>query len=350
MVQKIYVKKRMSDSEISKYEGEYFDEEYYKGKDRYILIGKDVDVYTKTESGDRLLLKIRRKVLGKKYTDCALKSLLEASKKKHDNRGAAAGVLDKSKMPTYVGDLVNQGKFRTGFYSSTSGKKSNQLTSNLSKSNIVGFYDRKERNLKGKGEPCRLTAFNRDNVDKWEQVIPFIQECDKQFKTLISDRHTIQRNRAKQTPEFTIADTAYSTITINYSWRTGLHRDTGDLKDGFGNLIVVEDPDNLNTYDGCYLGFPQYGVAVDVRTGDYLAMDVHEWHCNTEFKPKNKKIYGKWSEIDKQNHWYFNRLSMVMYLRENMIKCKKEDVHTTIIKQKLPKEYIEYMNRMYGMF
>ena len=26
----------------------------------------------------------------------------------------------------------------------------------------------------------------------------------------------------------------------------------------------------------------QYGVAVDVRNGDFLAMDVHQWHCNTE--------------------------------------------------------------------
>lgn len=231
----MYVDKLMSDNDIATYEGEYFNEKYYRGKDKYILKYDDVDVYTKTPNGNKLLLKIRRKVIDKKYTDLALESLLEASKKKHENRGAAAGVLDKNKMPNYIGDFIKPGKFRTGFYSSTSGKKSNQLTSNLSKSNIVGFYDRKERNLKGKGEPCRLTAFNRDNPILWEQVIPFIEECDKQFQTLIPDRHKIQKKRAQQTPEFAIADTAYSTITINYSWRTGLHRYKGDLKEGFGN-------------------------------------------------------------------------------------------------------------------
>ena len=51
----------------------------------------------------------------------------------------------------------------------------------------------------------------------------------------------------------------------------------------------------------------QYGVAVDVRNGDFLAMDVHEWHSNTKLIPVTKD---------------YSRLSMVCYLRENMIKCK----------------------------
>lgn len=318
MIKTLYVGKILSDSEIENYEGEYFDESYYKGRNRYILKDSNIDVYT---DDGKLLLKVRRNVIDKKYTDEALHSLLEASKKKHENRGAAAGVLDTNKMPNYIGKFVKPGKFRTGFYSSISGKKSNQFTSNLSKSNIVGFYDVADRNLKGKGQPCRLTAFNRDNPILWKNILPFIRQCNKQFKNLVPDKYLIQKKRAELTPDFTIKNTAYSTITINYSWRTGLHRDIGDLKTGFGNLVVIEDTNNKNTYDGCYLGFPQYGVAVDVRTGDYLAMNVHEWHCNTEFKPKKKTICGKWSDIDIKNNWYFNRLSMVMYLREKMIKC-----------------------------
>lgn len=361
MIKKLYLTKIISDIDMVKYEGENFDESYYIGKNRYILkngkggISGNVDVYT---IDGRLLLKIRRNVIPKKYTNLALNSLLDASKKKHENRGAAAGVLDTNKMANYIGKFVNPGKFRTGFYSSVSGKKSNQLTSNLSKSNIVGYFDIADRNLKGKGAPCRLTAFNRDNPILWENVIPFINECNILFKKLIPDKYKIQKKRADMTPKFRIGDTAYSTMTINYSWRTGLHRDVGDLKEGFGNLVVVEDPNNLNTYDGCYLGFPQYGIAVDVRTGDYLAMNVHEWHCNTEFKPRKKKIYGNWSEIDIKNNWYLNRLSMVMYLREKMIKCsnkelwykKKNISKNTNILDKLPKEYIDYMNKEYGLF
>ena len=51
-------------------------------------------------------------------------------------------------------------------------------------------------------------------------------------------------------------------------------------------------------------------------------MDVHEWHCNTELIPKHQKIFGKWSDIEIRNKWYLNRLSVVCYLRDNMIRCK----------------------------
>ena len=38
-------------------------------------------------------------------------------------------------------------------------------------------------------------------------------------------------------------------------------------------------------YEGGLLGFPQYGVALDVRQGDFCAVNVHEWHCNTRITP-----------------------------------------------------------------
>ena len=128
---------------------------------------------------------------------------------------------------------------------------------------------------------------------------------------------------------------------------------------------------------------------MDVRTGDFLAMDVHEWHCNTEFKKKTNKIFKDgFKDIDIKNNWHFNRLSMVMYLREKMIKCKNkslwknklgggkknkqkdkhkyknsnnkykqkdknidnnENIETKILKY-LPHEYIDYMNYHYGLF
>jgi hypothetical protein len=356
MVKKIIVHKLMSDSEIADREGEHFSEKFYKGVGRHI-VKSDVDVYT---NEGNLLLKFRKNVIPKRYTDMALDSFLEASKKKHENRGAAAGVLDRDKMPNYIGKLLNPGKFRTGFESSVSGKTSKQATSNLSQSNIVGFFDVPDRNLKGKGAPCRLTVFNRDHPDLWENGLSFIEKCDEQFKKLIPDRHRIQHRRAQSTPNFAISNTAFSTITINYSWRTALHRDKGDMEEGFGNLIVIEDPHNKNTYDGGYIGFPQYGVCVDVRTSDFLAMDVHEWHSNTEYRPRNKKVFGSPKEKDVVNGWYFNRMSVVMYLREKMIKCKDKSLWKNKagggysiendVLNSLPKEYIDYMRFQYNMF
>jgi hypothetical protein len=153
---------------------------------------------------------------------------------------------------------------------------------------------------------CRTTQFTKDEVDKWGKTIPLIIEADKQFKKLIPERHQIQLERAKLTPNYQIKDTAYSTITLNYDWRTACHKDKGDLEDGFGNLIVLEKSESIRgackAFKGGYLGFPKWGIAVDVRQGDFLAMDVHEFHCNTAIEGTG-------------------RLSIVCYLRKNMIKC-----------------------------
>ena len=161
---------------------------------------------------------------------------------------------------------------------------------------------------------CRTTQFTKKNVDKWKKTIPLIKEADRLFKKLVPDRYKIQLERAQQTPKFQIDNTAYSTITLNYNWRTASHCDSGDLDEGFGNLIVLEKSKsnynsklkdtNTNGYTGGYLGFPRWGICVDVRQGDFLAMDVHEYHSNTP-------IIGD------------GRLSVVCYLRKKMINCKR---------------------------
>tara|TARA_B100001093_G_scaffold518774_1_gene604867 strand:- start:155 stop:1243 length:1089 start_codon:yes stop_codon:yes gene_type:complete len=326
MVKTIHVSKIMSDEDIANREGEYFDEKHFDH-----IVDEDADVYT---DDGKLLLKLRKNVIPKKYTDMALSSYRDAAKKTHENRGAAAGELDRNKMNNYIGEFVDQGKFRTKFISNTSGKQSKQATSNLSPSNIIGFYDKPDRNLLGKGPPCRLTAFNRDNPELWEDSVPFIKEIDRLFKQLTPKAHENQLKKCQAVPNFAIADTAYSTVTINYSWRTALHKDKGDFEKGFGNLIVVEDVDNPNTYRGAYTGFPQYGVAANVRTGDFLAMDVHEWHTNTEFYPTNLNINLDNTKRDVKNDWHYNRLSIVCYLRDNMIRCKNLEADRSLPKQK----------------
>ena len=323
MVKVLYLEEKFTEEEMSRKEGDIFNSDHYD-----IILDEDADVY---DTKGNLLLKLRKNVIAKELTQLAITNYKKAAQKKHENRGASAGPLDKEKMPNYIGEFVEPGKFRTHFVSATSGKLSNQHVSNLSPSNIIGFFDKKDRNLKGGGPPCRLTAFNRDHIDKWNNALPFLERIDELFKELVPESHSTQLERAEQTPNFQINKTAFSTVTINYSWRTACHKDAGDFKGGFGNLIVCEDDENPYKYKGCYTGFPKYGVAVNVRDGDFVAMNVHEWHCNTEFIPdfdeevllleenKNKRNNIK-------NQWHYNRLSVVCYLREKMIRCKDMDL------------------------
>jgi hypothetical protein len=146
-----------------------------------------------------------------------------------------------------------------------------------------------------------MTAWTRDHPKEWRSaIIPLVQQIDRQFAQLLPDRHQVQLQRAKQTPDFQIPETAFSTMTVNYNYQSANHKDAGDLDEGFGNLIVLERDkcitDDIRVtggstrYEGGLLGFPQYGVALDVRQGDFCAVNVHEWHCNTRIDPIAPRI------------------------------------------------------------
>ena len=89
------------------------------------------------------------------------------------------------------------------------------------------------------------------------------------------------------------------------------HRDSNNLKDSFGNLVVIEK----GNYEGGYTGFPSYQIAVDVRTGDFLAMDVFELHCNTPI------ILNTPDAV---------RLSIVCYLRQGIYEKSKGSTPTDV--------------------
>ena len=297
------VKKIMTDQQIAKRLGRYFPESHYT-----VILREDADVYSVDENGNKeLLISFRKNVLPDSLCKVGIECLKKAAMKKHDNRGAAAGPLRQSLLPKYANDFSKHkrlNEFRiSGYWSNETGEYVNNSLGNSTMSNIIGYFDKPDRNIKVNAPPCRETAFTSQQVEKWNRVIPLIQEIDKQFKKLIPDRHKKQLQRAKQTPKFQIKGTSFSTVTINYNWRTALHTDAGDLPQGFGNLVVLEEGE----YSGGYTGFPQYGVCADVRHGDFLGMDVHKFHCNTEIRPITKN---------------YSRLSLVCYLREKMIRCK----------------------------
>ena len=320
-VKLLIVKPILTKEEIKEKEGDYFDTPHYTKHHK--VITTDTDVYGLEEDGTKkLLLKFRKNVIPQHICSDAYNALEKHAKHKNSNRGAAAGKLLLSKLPKHVGEIIKQDKYRV-FYKTKNGTVSRDNVSNIAQSNIAGYYDRPDRNnynkvsekhkTKKKEIPmCRTTQFTKKNVEKWHKTIPLIEYADTLFKQLVPDKYKIQLERSSKTPEFQINNTAYSTITVNYNWRTATHCDSGDLDEGFGNLIILEkDKSGFNGNDefkggsgfkGGFLGFPRWGVCVDCRQGDFLAMDVHEYHSNTP-------IIGD------------GRLSVVCYLRKKMIQC-----------------------------
>jgi hypothetical protein len=313
----------LSDHALSSKEGHYFPLAHYS-----TLITTSHDIYGHLDTPDTppiLLCKFRKNVLPQAICTSAFHALYAHAKQPNYNRGAASGILSAAKLPRYAQSITRRQSFRAYYTNKRTRTLKKDHISNTAMSNIAGYYDRPDRNLFGartshKRHPpqCRTTHFTAKEVAKWNAVVPLLRAADGLFKRLVPTAHRRQYKRASLTPQYRIDNTAFSTITANYNWRTACHKDRGDYIEGFGNLIILEkakciaaDRDDGNMgYEGGYIGFPKWGVAIDVRQGDFLAMDVHQWHCNTELKTKNKKKdYG--------------RLSIVCYLRHGMAHCAK---------------------------
>jgi len=103
--------------------------------------------------------------------------------------------------------------------------------------------------------------------------------------------------------------------------------DDGDFRDGYGNLSVIE----RGKYHGGFTVMPQFGIGFNVRTGDFLAMDVHQWHCNTKMyeTEEDAKFNRGLPRIHKEDvetgtmgtDKPYTRISFVCYLREKLRKC-----------------------------
>jgi hypothetical protein len=251
-----------------------------------VVLKEDADVFT--EDGE-LLLRFRKNVLSRQAIDNAYDAIKEFMKKTTTDRGVASG---------------SEKGLQTG-------EKKPVM------SNILGYFDKwsisQKATFKNSGirypGPCRLCTFNVRHPEKWNRVVPLVKEIDEQYQALCPKEHEDQLKAAKSTP-FHIRGTAFSTVTTNLNFRTAAHKDNGDWPTGFGNLVVIE---HGAPYKGAYTGFPQYGVAVDCRTGDFLAMDVHQVHGNSPMKPTDETS---------------QRLSLVNYLREGIIKkCSNQKMY-----------------------
>ncbi len=315
------VKAVMTNDQIKAREGTYFDE-----KEIDKIFDEDVDVYRiDPDSGEKkLLLKFRKNV----FTDNDIRIGWEGfyqTAAASRNRGAAAGPIDlKSKYwqkrkPTEIT------KWSTRYIQD--GKVSKMRVNNNVMSSVLGFFEK----TPFMGLPCRLTSYTQRFFRQYRHGIPFIEAIDDKFKKLVPEAHAEQHAAVSRKPAYRIADTAFSSVTLNRNFRTALHMDDGDFRQGFGNLSVIE----RGEYSGGYTLFPQYGIGIDVRTGDFLAMDVHQWHCNTEMyetkeqAQRNKKlpdIYKDDPEIGTLgSNKPYTRISFVCYFREKLRNCDEKD-------------------------
>jgi len=270
--------KILSDKSIEHHRGKNFPESWYT-----FIIDSNAEGY---HSG-KLLFKFKKNKIDETLNDLAIQTFLKESKKKHSNRGTAAGIPRGEKNARHL-------------------TVTGQNEGNYVSSNISGYFDRplrEHRGTLGTIVACRTTAFTINNQQLWQKGLPFIKKVSSLYKKYSNTEWSIQKREfGKINSSVKIPGTVFTTITSNYNWQTACHKDQGDFSKGLGNLVVTG-----NGFTGGYLGFPQFKILIKIKPGDILFMDSHEWHCNTPIKIVNSSGF---------------RLSFVMYIREDMSKCK----------------------------
>lgn len=150
---------------------------------------------------------------------------------------------------------------------------------------------------------CRLTAWTIEHPLEWPKLFPLCQEVNRLLANYVPDRWNAQRRFCENVqPGWMIPGTVFSTMTVNISYSTGVHKDDGDLEAGFSTLTVFREGE----LSGAKLAFPEYRIAVDLQDRDVLLLDAHEWHANTDLNLISDDA---------------KRVSVVLYVREHMDQC-----------------------------
>lgn len=301
MVKTLILEPLCSFDESKKFEGKFLTKKYFK-----FIIDEDYDIYAIIDGNKTLLAKFRADIIPEKISDLSIECFKNDAKKASSIRGIASGKIKKSNFSKNIIGFVNPAAYKSKVIYKD-GTISKYYRANPVNSLIVGYFDQpvlksKHDIIKSNKSFCRTTKFTQSNPDKWKKSLPLIKFVDKCYRKLAPIVYKKQKKLCEKIKKYCIENTAFTTLTVNYNWRTACHLDKGDFKNGYSILTVSED----GNYEGGFLGLPRFGVCFDVRDGDLLLFDPHQYHCNTKIYPKKK-------------NW--TRLSIIYYFREEMLNC-----------------------------
>lgn len=173
----------------------------------------------------------------------------------------------------------------------------------------------------GQQRYCRLTAWTGKHLPEWETLRPLLRTVAGHLAEHVPDRYANQAAVAAKTdPAWVVPETPFTTITVNNTYPTGVHTDKGDLDEGFSTIAVLR----RGTFTGGQLVFPAYRVAVDMKDGDLILMDAHEWHGNAAITCACGERRNGCCETCGAE-----RISVVAYYRTKMAACgTPEEEHT----------------------
>ena len=133
-------------------------------------------------------------------------------------------------------------------------------------STVVGTLDRSARTPYG-----RNTAPVRTKPEDFARQQPFYHEVSEKLRETMPESWGFLYEKFKKVadPAYNLFDTCFTSVTVNWNFRTAYHRDGNNCEGGIAVLSSI----NTGTYEGFGLVFPELRLGFHIGTGDFLAGD-----------------------------------------------------------------------------
>lgn len=261
-----------------------------------LIIRRHTDVYD--ASSGKLILTFRKKSL--KNSRLASENLAVASL--NYKRGGAAGPFEPDRWLKYNRKMNKPNLEFTGLqnYYKAFVKGRKDPISNPIESSSLGFLGPKPQDH----STCRQTHLTIDILEGYEAATPLYYEIEKLYASLHPKAFQEQKAALVDIMDFfSIKGTVFTTITVNHTSQTAIHKDTDDIEPGYSPIITT------GVFRGLQFCLPQYNLAVDVQPADFLLANVHEFHCNLPEHPDGQD----------------DRYSYIFYARSDVVQgCPEE--------------------------
>jgi len=229
-------------------------------------------------------------VITNAYGDDKVRNVLMTIEDKSTMRANCAGPIVKEEMEAKGLIEGEHYKLRTpnSYYVKTkSGKWGMIAYSNEINSVMIGF---KRGRFTG---AIDSSGWVKDNPSKWEELQDIAKWNERAFEKANPEVYNKQKSFCEKfiEPEYRIGNGIFTTMSANryhigQSAKMAAHVDSGDLNAGMTTMSHFREGD----YEGAYLTFPRYGVAIDAPDNSVIIADSNQLHGVTQIKGTGQRF------------------------------------------------------------
>ena len=286
-MKKIIAKLDLGEKEtFKKWNGKFLDESAYT---EVITVTEDTGIMKPTISLDGSDVPLAY-VMTNAYPNDNVRNTLMSITDTSTMRANCSGPIDKKEMKSkgliegkdYELRTPNSFKLRT-----KSGKFGMIAYANEIHSVMIGF---KRGRFTG---AIDSSGWTKDNPEKWKVLQEITIWNEKAFDNANPIVYNKQKGFAETfvEPEYRVGGGIFTTLSANryhagQSEKMSAHIDSGDTEFGMTTMCVFREGD----YEGAYLTFPRYGIAIDAPDNSVVIADSREVHGVTEIKGDGERF------------------------------------------------------------